>query len=84
MYYSIAGKTSPTIAEQFTSEIVAQCERLDRFPLRGAPRDDLRPGLRTLSFRRRVTIAYAVDVGVVTIIGLFYGGQDFETALRDE
>jgi toxin ParE1/3/4 len=45
----------------------------------------LRPGLRTIGFRRRVTIAFAVEAEVVTIIGVFYGGQDFEGAwLIDE
>jgi len=50
---------------------------LDRFPDRGAPREELRPGLRLLTFRQRVTIAYAVDGEDVRIVGIFYGGQAF-------
>ncbi|CAA9495642.1 MAG: hypothetical protein AVDCRST_MAG91-787 [uncultured Sphingomonadaceae bacterium] len=53
----IAGDASPEIATRFTDAIVARCEALDVFPDRGTPKDDLRPGLRTLAFRRRVTIA---------------------------
>jgi toxin ParE1/3/4 len=45
-------------------------------------RDDLRPGLCTIGFRRRVTIAFAVEADAMTIIGIFYGGQDFEAALQ--
>jgi toxin ParE1/3/4 len=44
----------------------------------------LRPGLRTIGFRHRVTIAFAVEAETVTIIGVFYGGQDFEAALETD
>jgi toxin ParE1/3/4 len=40
--------------------------------------------LRTVAFRRRVTIAYAVTSEVVTVVGVFYGGQDFEAILRED
>ena len=52
-------------------------------PHRGRARDDLRPGLRTLSFRGRVLIAYAVGLESVTILAVFYAGQDFESLLSD-
>jgi len=38
--------------------------------------------LRTLGFRRRVTIAYVVEPAQVLVLGVYYGGQDFETILR--
>lgn len=50
----------------------------------GSPRDDVRLGLRTLAYRRRVTIAFMVEEAAVVVIGFYYGGQDFETILRDE
>ncbi|HYD88755.1 MAG TPA: type II toxin-antitoxin system RelE/ParE family toxin [Vitreimonas sp.] len=50
IYERIAAAASPAIALRFTEAIVARCESLDRMPCRGKPRDDLRPGLRTLSF----------------------------------
>jgi hypothetical protein len=31
-----------------------------------------------------VTIAFIVEDAGVTILGVFYGGQDVEAALRDE
>jgi hypothetical protein len=40
--------------------------------------------LRTVGFRRAVTIAFSIEEETVMIIGIFYGGQDFETALRNE
>jgi toxin ParE1/3/4 len=82
IYRRISGKTAPTVADRFTGAIVDYCEKLESFPQRGTRRDDLRPGLRTIGFRRRVTIAFAVEADSVMIIGIFYGGQDFEAALR--
>ena len=41
-------------------------------------------GLRTTSYKKRTVIAYAVIDHVVSIIGIFYGGQDYETMLHTE
>ena len=84
MYRYIAREASPEIAEQFTSAIVDHCEQFGTFPQRGAQRDDLRPGLRTVGFRRRVTIAFIVESETVIIIGVFYGGQDYESVLKEK
>jgi toxin ParE1/3/4 len=82
LYRYIAHQASPRLAQGFTGKIVDYCQSLEDFPERGAARSDLRPGLRTLTFRR-VLIAYAVEDDIVTIIGVFYGGQDYETILTD-
>ncbi len=82
IYRWIAEKVAPTVAERFTGAIVDYCEKLENFPERGTRRDDLRPGLRTLGFRHRVTIAFTVEANTVKIIGIFYGGQDFEAGLQ--
>nr|WP_166144715.1 type II toxin-antitoxin system RelE/ParE family toxin [Methylosinus sp. RM1] len=80
-HLSLAERATPSAAERFTAAIVDYCESLRSFPERGTCRDDLRPGLRTIGFRRRATIAFAVEADVVTIVGVFYGGQDFEASL---
>ncbi len=51
------------------------------FPHRGKPRDDIRPGLRTVGFRRRVVVAFAVLDRDVVIVGVFYGGRDYTAVL---
>jgi plasmid stabilization system protein ParE len=51
--------------------------------MRGARRNDIRPGLRVFGFRRRVSIAFEVTDNVVTVLGIFYGGQNFETAFDE-
>jgi plasmid stabilization system protein ParE len=84
LYRYIAAAASPEIAARYTDEIVAFCEGLRTFPIRGTRRDDVRPGLRTIGYKRRVVIAFEVDAERVNIIGVFYGGQDYESALREE
>ena len=48
----------------------------ETFPLRGARRDDLHPGLRIVGYRRKASIAFQVKDGLVTIVRVFHGGQD--------
>jgi len=79
----IAERRSPAVAERYTSAVVETCEGLALFPLRGVPREDIRPGLRVTHHKGRTLIAYAVDAGArtVSIVGVFYGGQDFDATL---
>ena len=84
LYDYIAVKTSPAVAETYTSAIVERCERLGDMLLAGVERDDIRRGLRTTFFRRRVVIAYAVGAKAVTVLAIFRGGQDYESLLRED
>lgn len=83
-YRAIATAASPIIAARYTDAIVTYCEGLTTFPLRGVGRDDIRSGLRVTNFRRRTVIAYAVLADKISIIGVFHGGQDYETALQTD
>lgn len=78
LYFQIAAASSPQIAANFSAAIIDECESLGTLPRRGTRRDEIRPGLRTFGFRRRVTIAFEVTNDIVAILGIFYGGQDFE------
>ena len=84
IYDYIAAAASPDTAQRFTDGILDHIGKLIDFPRRGTMRDDLRPGLRTIAWRRRVTIAFAADEAAVVVIGIFYGGRDFETLLRED
>lgn len=74
----------PDRAEAYVSAIFDYCDKLSDFSFRGIARDDLRPGLRTIGFRRRVVIAFAVQESTVEILGVYYGGQDYESLLSIE
>ncbi len=82
LYRYIAAAATPEIAERYTNAIVTHCDDLRIFPKRGARRDDVRPGLRITNYKKRAVIAFAVDAELVSIIGIYYGGQDYEAALR--
>jgi toxin ParE1/3/4 len=80
----ITDKASEERADGYIARIVAFCNGLVTFPLRGQQRNDLLSGLRTIGFERRVTIAFVVTADAVLIEGIFCGGQDFEDAFQDE
>ena len=86
LYLYIAAKASPAVAERYTSAIVETCESLRAFPYRGVARDDIRPGLRITNYKGRAVIAFAVEdaIAKVSIVGVFYGGQDYANALASE
>ena len=85
LYRYIADESGEARAERYVGKIVAACQALSTFPERGSQRNDVRPNLRTMGYARSVTIAFSVDgmTDAVAIHGVFYGGQDFETMLRD-
>ena len=58
--------------------IEAYCLGFELASERGHRRDDISLGLRIVGFERRVTIAFAVDDDRVTVLRLFYGGQNWE------
>lgn len=83
LYHYIAERATPGIAEGYTGAIVSFCEGLSNFPHRGTRRDDIRPGLRATNYKGHAVIAFAVDDANmrVVIVGVFYGGQDYEAVL---
>jgi len=83
LYRYIAAAGSAEVAARYTDAIVAYCEELAVFPHRGTARDDIRRGLRTIGFRRRVVIAFTVLDQTVAIIGVFYGGRDYAALIND-
>lgn len=72
----IAEHSSGAVAERFVAALVDRALKLDAFPFRGTPRDDLQTGLRTIAHRRTVTIAYVVDGDWVEVTDFLYRGKD--------
>lgn len=84
LYHYIATASSPEIAARYTEAIVTYCESLSAFPHRGLARDDVRPGLRITNYKKRAVIAFDVTEEQVSVLGVFYGGQDYESALEGD
>ena len=62
----------------YIDRIESYCLGFDLASERSHRCDDISPGLRIVGFERRLTIAFAVDDDCVTILRLFYGGQNWE------
>jgi len=82
----ITQKASADTAARFVRAIFDHIDTILMFPLAGRGRDDVRPGIRTTTFKKRTLIAYEVnatpDELVVNVLGVFHGGQDWQAALR--
>ncbi len=84
LYEWIADAASPPIALKYLERIETYLNTFDQAPERGTRRDDIRPGLRVVGFERRLSIAFSVSDTRVTIQRIFYGGQDWASALGQE
>lgn len=74
------------LANRTVDSIRGFIRSLAKFPHRGKLRDDLRPGLRVIPFKKRTAIAFEIDepTRCVIILRVFYAGQDYEAVMRDQ
>jgi toxin ParE1/3/4 len=70
---------SPDVGGDYVASIIEYCSGLSEFPNRGTMRDDISPGLRCISYRGRTAIIFLVEDTQVEILGVFHGGQDWES-----
>ncbi len=84
----ITKAASAEIARRFVSAILDHIDGILVFPLAGRARDDVRPGMRTSTFKKKTLVAYEVDESsgelVVNILGVFHGGQDWKAVLGED
>lgn len=77
LYDWLANSAGANVALSYVERIEAYCLGFDLASERGTARDDIRLGLRTVGFERRVTIAFMVEENRVVILRVFYGGRDW-------
>jgi toxin ParE1/3/4 len=77
----LAENASVSLAVEIVYDIESFIERLDIASERGRLRDDISPGLRMIT-HKRAEIAVLVDEHRVLITRIFYGGEDWEAAMR--
>ena len=82
--YIALASGSNDVAFRFTERLRSTCFALVDFSERGAPRDDIKDGLRIIIHERKTVIAYFVKGDSVTINNIFHAGRDWETALLGE
>ena len=83
LYDWIATRAGPAVAISYIERIEAFCLGFDLASERGQLRGDIRPGLRIVGFERRITIAFSMNKEQVTILRLYYGGQNWEELLHE-
>ena len=70
----------PEQATEYLGRIRLHYIGLNDFPNRGTDRSELWPGLRTLAFERRATIAYVVEKEAIVILRILHKGRDASRA----
>jgi len=83
LYDWIAGEASPEVALGYIERLEAYVQGFELASQRGTRHDDIRQGLRTVGFERRVTIAFTVTDNQVIILGFFSGGQNWQGLLSE-
>jgi plasmid stabilization system protein ParE len=82
----VSSRSDTATATKFIATILDHIDRLEMFPLAGRDRFDIRPGLRTTTFRKRTVVAYALtgsaEGTVISILGVFHGGRAWEDVLQ--
>jgi plasmid stabilization system protein ParE len=73
----IAERAGDEAAFNYIARLEAYCQGFEFAGERGQRRNDLGLGLRVVGFERRVAITFAVFDGEVTILRLYYGGQNW-------
>ncbi len=82
--YIALASGSIDVAFKFTERLRIACFTLVDFPERGAPRDEIKAGLRILTHERKTVIAYFVRGDKVIVNNIFHAGRDWEmTFLND-
>lgn len=84
LYDYIFERSGGAVALGYIGRIEEYCRGFDLGAERGTMRDDVRRGLRTVGFERRVTIAFEVTADTVTIVRILYGGRDLNRAFDSE
>ncbi len=77
----LAELTSPYSAIEIVIDLEDFIDGLAFASERGTPRDDLSLGVRVIPHKRAVLAVYVTDE-TITVARIFYGGQDWEAALR--
>jgi toxin ParE1/3/4 len=83
IYDWIADEAGDATATSYRDRLMGACFRLAEFPNRGSKRDDVLPGVRTITFERRALIVYMVEPDEVVITRVLHHGRDLRRALHN-
>lgn len=76
LYDFLVREASPRSAEAYIDRLLDFADQLRLFPERGTKRDEIKQGLRTIGFERRVSIAFIVEENKVVVLRVLYAGRE--------
>ncbi|MBX3485349.1 type II toxin-antitoxin system RelE/ParE family toxin [Phenylobacterium sp.] len=76
----IADEASVDVAVNYVRRVEDYISRLDVGSHRGTLRNEIRPGLRTVGFEGRLTIAFLVEETTVSVVRIFRAGRNWSEA----
>ena len=79
--YDFIASENPSSAWNFVEEIRERCRTLCTYPEFGPARGDLGHNIRIYAMRSKVVVAYRAQADVISIVRVFYGGQDYDALL---
>lgn len=74
----LAPETGVVPARNYVGRIRSYCTGFSTFPERGMRREDIRPSLRLVGYRKKATIAFTVEKDLVTILRIFHRGRNID------
>lgn len=80
----VADQSDSETALGYVARIEAFVARLERFPNRGTARASMPKGMRTVTFERRIIVAYDVQESLVRILSLIGTARDFRLAFKND
>lgn len=83
LYDWIADRAGAERAFAYVTAVREKAERVAEQPGIGTPQDDLRPGLRSVTYRRRTIILYKLEGETMEVVCVLHGGRDLQRALRN-
>ena len=79
----IAQHAGASVADRYITSLLDYFRGLATFPRRGHPRPDILPGLHVIGFGHSANIAIVVEPDDVYVVGVYFGGEDYESTLHE-
>lgn len=84
IYLWTADRANRDVALRLLQRIEEAAEKLTDYPRRGRPRDEIRPGLRSIPFERAAIIFYEAGENRVQIVRVIDGRRDLAAAIEEK
>ncbi|MDE1993089.1 MAG: type II toxin-antitoxin system RelE/ParE family toxin [Rhizobiaceae bacterium] len=71
------------MASNYVDALIDYCAAFEIFPERGTRHDHIGPGLRTVGYHHKATIAFRIKDDTVTIMRIFHSGREVRLTTQE-